>query len=323
MTLSRRTLFAATAGAAVATALPVRRAVAQSAPEQTGPASRTVAYTRKIGDIEVTVLLDGYFLLEQAWVTAIEPTLIPTGLAAAALDPAAAVPLPITATLFRQGDSLTLMDAGAGDALGPTAGSLVAMLAGVGVAPEAVTRVLLGHLHPDHIGGMLTGDVPTFANATVHVNDVERAFWTDAANAASVPEAIRPWFDLAGKVISIYDAQVMPFAADADLGGGLSAVAMPGHTPGHSGFRVSSGDAQALFWGDSTAIASLQFSHPDAGIIFDTDSAQGAMTRRKVLDMAVADRLLVSGTHMPFPGFGHVAARDGAYAWEPEEWKLF
>ncbi len=316
MTISRRTLFASATAVAATSVLP------QHATAQTASRPRTIAYVRMVGDIQVTVLLDGYFLLEQAWVTAMDPLRISQGLADGGLDPAAAVPLPITATLFRHGDSLTLMDAGAGGSLGPTAGNLPAMLAGVGIAPEQVTRVLLGHLHPDHIGGMLTGDAPTFANATVHVNDVERVFWTDSANAAAVPEAIRPWFDLAEKVVSTYGDRVMPFVADADLGGGLSAVAMPGHTPGHSGFRVSSGDAQALFWGDSTAIASLQFRHPDAGIVFDTDSAQGAATRRRVLDMAASDRLLVSGTHMPFPGFGHVAARDGAFAWVPEEWKL-
>lgn len=321
MTLTRRTLFASAAGAAAAAALPIRAAAQSTATQSTGP--RTIAYTRTVGETEVTVLLDGYFLLEQAWVTALDPALIAEGLDAAALDPAAAVPLPITATLFRRGDSLTLLDAGAGASLGPTAGNLAAMLRGVGMAPEAVTRLLLSHLHPDHIGGMLAGDAPAFANATVHVNETELAFWGDAANAAAVPEAIRPWFDLAGKVVSVYGDRVMPFAGDADLGGGLSAVAMPGHTPGHTGFRLSSGPAEALFWGDSTAIAALQFSHPDAGIVFDTDSAQAAVTRKRVLDMVVADRLLVAGTHMPFPGFGHVAARDGAYAWVPEEWRLF
>jgi glyoxylase-like metal-dependent hydrolase (beta-lactamase superfamily II) len=316
--ISRRGLFTGVAGATVAAALPLHRATAQ-----TSASPRVTAYTRKVGEAEVTVLLDGYFLLEQAWVTALDPAAITDGLAAASLDPAAAVPLPITAYLIRQGDSITVVDAGAGGSLGPTAGNLPAMLAGVGVAPEAVTRVAVSHLHPDHIGGLLSGDAPVFANATLHVSDLDRTFWTDPANAAAVPEAIRPWFDLAGGVLAAYGDRVTPFSGDADLGGGLSAVAMPGHTPGHSGFRVSSGDAQLLLWGDSTAVASLQFRHPDAGIVFDTDSAQGAVTRKRVLDMAVADKLLVAGTHMPFPGFGHMASRDGAYAWVPEEWRLF
>lgn len=317
MTLSRRSVLSAAAGATAASALSFR-AIAQ-----TDPSTRNIGYKRMVGDIEVITLLDGYFLLEQAWVTALEPAVIAERLTAAGLDPAAAVPLPITATLLRRGADVTLMDAGAGGSLGPTAGNLAAMLAGFGVAPETVTRVVLSHLHPDHIGGMLSDEEPAFANATVHVSEADRVFWTDAANAAAVPDAIRPWFDLAGKVIATYGDRVLPFTGDADLGAGVSAVAMPGHTPGHSGFRVSSGAEQALFWGDSTAVASLQFQHPEAGIVFDTDSAQGAETRARVLDMAVADNLLVSGTHMPFPGFGRVISRDEAFAWVPEEWKLF
>lgn len=276
-----------------------------------------------VDEAEITIMLDGYFLLEQAWVTALDPALITEGLSAAALDPAAALPLPITGYLIRQGQNLTLMDAGAGGSLGPTAGNLVAILAAIGVTPDQITRIALSHLHPDHIGGALVGDAPTFDSATVHLSGAELAFWTDPANAAAVPDAIRPWFDLAGKFVAAYGDRVQPFEGDADLGNGLSAVAMPGHAPGHTGYRVSSGAAQALLCTDNTAVASLQFAHPDAGIVFDTDSAQGAATRRSVLDMAVADRMLVSGSHMPFPGFGYVAKSGDAYAWVPEEWKLF
>lgn len=316
--LSRRTLFKGAAGVAVAAALPALRATAQAA-----PAPWVITYSRKLGDAEVTVLLDGYFLLEQAWVTALDPAEIMEGLTLAALDPGAAVPLPITATLIRQGDTMTLVDAGAGGSLGPTAGNLPAVLSGIGVDPAAINRIVLSHLHPDHIGGMLAGDAAAFANATVHVNETEIAFWTDPATETALPEAIRPWFTLAGGVLAAYGDRVTPFMGEADLGGGLSTVLMPGHTPGHSGFRVASGVEQLLIWGDSTAVASLQFTHPQAGIVFDTDSQEAAETRRRVLDLVVADRLLVSGTHMPFPGFGHVAQKDDAYAWVPEEWKLF
>jgi glyoxylase-like metal-dependent hydrolase (beta-lactamase superfamily II) len=318
LTLSRRALFGTAAGAGAAAMLPLRAAFAEAP-----AAARVVTYSRRIGEIEVITLLDGYFLLEQAWVTALDPALIVEGLASSALDSSAPVPLPITGYLIRQGDSLTLIDAGAGGSLGPTAGNLAATLVGVGIAPEAVTRLVFSHLHPDHIGGALSGDAPTFTNATVHVSSIERAFWSDPANASAVPDAMKPWFDLAGQVLAAYGDRLETFDGDADLGGGVTAVAMPGHTPGHSGFRVSSGPAQALLWGDSTAIASLQFAHPDAGIVFDTDGVQGAITRRRVLDMAVADKMLVSGTHMPFPGFGHVDQKGEAYAWVPEEWKLF
>lgn len=81
------------------------------------------------------------------------------------------MPLLITATLFRQGDELTLKDTGAGASLGRTAGTLPDMLASLSVALEDVTCVVLSHLHPDHIGGKLAGGTPSFANGTVHLSD--------------------------------------------------------------------------------------------------------------------------------------------------------
>ena len=271
----------------------------------------------------MTTLLDGYFLLEQAWVTALNPALMREGLSAASLDTAAALPLPITAYLIRPGDSPHPAGHGGRRIARPDRRQSGGHARRYRHRPRRDHASRLQPPAPDHIGGALDGDAARFPNASVHVNDAELAFWTDPANAASVPDAIRPWFDLAGKVVAAYGDRVQPFQSDADLGGGLSAVVLPGHTPGHSGYRVSSGTAQALLWGDSTVVASLQFVHPDAGIVFDTDSAEAAVTRRRVLDMAVADRMLVSGTHMPFPGFGHVATRGEAYAWVPEEWKPF
>lgn len=319
VSVSRRGLMAGVAGAGAASFIPI-----SAQPAHAALASAPVlTYTRRVGDVEVTTLLDGYFLLEQAWITALSPSEIAAGMDAAWLDTTAAMPLPVTAYLIRQGGNITLMDAGAGGSLGPTAGGLMQILAAVGIAPEAVNRIVISHLHPDHIGGMLAGNAAAFANATVHVSEEERRFWLDPANANAVPAAMQPWFSLAGQVLTAYGDRITPFSGEADLGGGLSAVAMPGHTPGHTGYRISSGASDLLLWADSTALASLQFHHPDTGIVFDTDGTLGAKTRRRVLDMAVTDRLLVSGSHMPFPGFGHVTQRDDAYAWVPEEWKMF
>lgn len=318
--LSRRGLIAGAAGATAAAlvAAPGRLLAQEAVPA----ASPSPSYTRKIGDMEVTILLDGSFLLEQAWINTIDPAAIADGLEAAYLDPAAALPLPITAYVIRRGAEVTLLDAGAGASLGPTAGHLAQRLTEAGVPPEGVTRMILTHMHPDHVGGMMAGEAAAFPNAVVQVSDLELAHWTDDANAAAAPEGVRAWFDLARAVAASYGDRITTFSGEADLGGGLSAVPMPGHTPGHAGYRVGDGDAQLLIWGDSTSLASLQFSRPETGIVFDTDSALAAETRRRVLDMASADRLLVAGTHLPFPGFGHVERKDDAYAWVPEEWRL-
>lgn len=319
--LSRRSLFGSLAGATALAAIGAPRiTLAQTAAAPTGP--RPVIYDRRVGDMTLTTLLDGYFGLGQDLLTNADQAVVAAGLKAAYLDPAAAIPVPVSTHLIRSGADITLIDAGAGGAFGPTAGRHLAALEASGVTPDAVTRIVLTHMHPDHIGGLVTEAKAVFPNATLHVSATDLAFWTDATIAASVPDSAKPFFALAASVAKAYGARVMPFDGDADLGGGLTAIAMPGHTPGHTGYRLSSGTDQLIIFGDTAAFASLQFSNPGIGISFDADGAMAVETRKKVLAMLAADKIAVAGSHLPFPGVGHVDARGDAFAWVPEEYKF-
>jgi glyoxylase-like metal-dependent hydrolase (beta-lactamase superfamily II) len=62
-------------------------------------------------------------------------------------------------TLIRDGDRAIVVDPG----MATSAGSILEPLAALGVAPEAVTDVVLGHHHPDH-----TIHAGHFPNAAVH-----------------------------------------------------------------------------------------------------------------------------------------------------------
>jgi glyoxylase-like metal-dependent hydrolase (beta-lactamase superfamily II) len=276
-----------------------------------------------VGDLTVTTLLDGYFPLTLDILTGIDAAQAGTDLTAAYIAPAGPIPLAISAHMIRSGNDITLIDTGAGGAFGPTSGHLAAALASAGVAPEAVTRVVLTHMHPDHLGGMMAGEAAAFPNAALHVAQTDLTFWTDEAIAASVPEGVQPFFALARAVAGAYGDRMTAFDGDnVDLGGGLTSIAMPGHTPGHTGYRLSSGADQLIIWGDVAAIAALQFARPDVGLTFDVNGAKAIETRRKVLAMAAADKIAVAGTHLPFPGVGHVEVKGDAFAWVPEEWKF-
>ena len=67
--------------------------------------------------------------------------------------------------------------------------------------------------------------------------------------------------------------------------------------------------------------ATLQFPEPDRAIVFDLEPPMAIATRKKVMDMAATDRLMIAGTHIAFPGVGHVAkASNGGYAFVPVPW---
>lgn len=76
-----------------------------------------------------------------------------------------------------------------------------------------------------------------------------------------------------------------------------------------------------LFWSDTALVASVQFARPEAMLIFDADPDAARASRLRAFGEAAEARSLVAGTHMPFPGFGHIARDGGAFAWMPAEWQ--
>jgi len=84
--------------------------------------------------------------------------------------------------------------------------------------------------------------------------------------------------------------------------------------------RVSSQGNDLLLWGDIVHNAALQFAEPERALLFDTDQPTAIASRKRVFDMAAADRLAIAGAHLPFPGIGHVAKAAVGYAYVPMPW---
>jgi glyoxylase-like metal-dependent hydrolase (beta-lactamase superfamily II) len=80
----------------------------------------------------------------------------------------------------------------------------------------------------------------------------------------------------------------------------------PGHTPGHVSFRVTSQNQSMLIWGDIAHQMVIQLARPRWRVGVDVDPVMGAESRVRTLDMLAAERILMGGVHVPWPGFGRI-----------------
>jgi glyoxylase-like metal-dependent hydrolase (beta-lactamase superfamily II) len=275
-------------------------------------------YHRKLGDAVVTAVNDGMFE---------GMTALMTNIAAAdaeALLTSTFRPLPpritVNAFLLTMGGKRILVDTGCAATFGPTVGAVLGNLAAMGVTPETIDAVLLTHAHPDHANGLIDqAGIAAFPNAELLVSATEAGFWQDDAIMASVPEDSKGYFLGARAALGAY-ADRTRLIAEGEVMPGITAIPAPGHTPGHTGFMVTSGSESLLIWGDVVHIPGVQFARPEVGVTFDADPAGAIATRARLLDMAATDNLLVAGMHMDFPVFGHVARQSQGYALVPEVW---
>ena len=140
--------------------------------------------------------------------------------------------------------------------------------------------------------------------------------------AAKAAESSQGMFKMARAAVAPYVAseRLKRYAEGSPLVPGIASVALHGHTPGHSGYLLSSAGQSLLVWGDIVHSHAVQFARPEVAIEFDVDSAQAIATRKKVFADAARDKLWVAGAHLPFPGIGHVRAEGAGYAWVPVEY---
>jgi glyoxylase-like metal-dependent hydrolase (beta-lactamase superfamily II) len=215
-----------------------------------------------------------------------------------------------------------LIDTGYGPGIGPTVGLLPATLAAAGIDPKAIDIVLISHMHGDHILGLKTPDgALAFPNAEIKVPSVDWAFWMNDDNMSKAPEGFaKTSFGFNRKVFSNLADKVTRYEWGREVAPGIMAVETSGHTPGHTSFVIASGSGQLFFQGDVTNVPELFLRNPDWQVMFDHEPDKAVQTRRRIFDMAAADRLLVSGYHFPFPGLGYIEKAGTGYRLVPAAW---
>ena len=275
-------------------------------------------YRVMLGDFEVTALSDG--------TVALPVDKLLTGTTAAKTQKTLArsflkAPLEtsVNGYLVNTGTKLVLIDTGAAGLFGPTLGNLITNLKAAGYQPEQVDEIYITHMHADHVGGLMAADKLAFPNATVRADKHDADFWLSQANLDKAPAEMKGFFQGAQASLNPYvaAAKFKAFDGNTELVPGIKAVAAPGHTPGHSLYKVESKGQTLVLWGDLMHVAAVQFPEPGVTIQFDTDSKSAAVQRKRAYAEAARQGYLVGSAHLSFPGLGHLRVQGKGYEWVP------
>jgi glyoxylase-like metal-dependent hydrolase (beta-lactamase superfamily II) len=326
--LSRRDLLAGVAAAGAATALtPLAMPTARAA---VPPAAAQAPgfYRYKVGAYECTSINDGArsFPLPDTFVKNVPKEEV-LAAAEAAYMPKGMVTVPFNPQLINTGSKLILIDTGNGIATyEPTKGAVgrtLQNLAAAGVDPKSIDVVLISHLHPDHTNGIraLDGSM-AFPNAEIMVPAKEWEFWMSDENAAKAQSSdmMKNYFANVKKIYTGIESKITKYDWGKEVAPGITSIAAPGHTPGHTAFAIASGDSKVLIQSDVTNIPEFFLRNPDWHVAYDTDPALAQETRHKFYDMAAAEKAMVVGFHFTFPSIGHVEKDGTKYRLVPVAW---
>ena len=276
-------------------------------------------YHRKIGDIVVTTISDGYLDGTLEVMRNVDPDKAKQILTEA-FRPARRTS--VNTFLIHSKGRIALVDTGSGNYMAPTAGFVQRNLAAVGIDPKSIDTVLLTHMHPDHSAGLtdMTNGQLLFPNAELVMHENELPHWYDDAAMSKADERSQKMYFLAGREqVEPYKKQTRLFKS-GEVFPGVTAVPSHGHTPGHTAYLIGSGGEQLMIWGDTVHVPEVQTAFPEAGMAFDTDLAAAAASRKRMFDRVATDGVLIAGMHLHFPAFSRLARRGDAYALYPEAW---
>jgi glyoxylase-like metal-dependent hydrolase (beta-lactamase superfamily II) len=237
-------------------------------------------------------------------------------LLSAAGQPTDKIHLGLDPLLVKSGDRVLLFDTGAGSNFGPSAGQLPQSLQEAGVDAQSVTDIFISHVHGDHVGGILnSAGALAFPNAKIHISKPEWKFFSGLKAEQAAGLGVQN-FDA---LIAAMKPQVDAFTPGAELlPGVVKAVEIKGHTPGHSGYQITSGADSLLYIGDAMHSSIISVQKPDWPMSFDSDQKTGAASRVALLADIAARGQRIYAVHFPFPGVGKVEKRGDAYVWVAE-----
>ncbi len=234
--------------------------------------------------------------------------------------PSDEVTTPYSCLLVETGRKRVLIDTGAGP-LAPTTGQVLSRLQKLGLSAEDIDVVILTHGHPDHIGGAVGADgKPAFTNARYVMTANEWNFWTSDQidlSSASLPDDIKHLLvSFTRRALPPIRQQLELVERPCEIVTGVHCIPAPGHTPGHLAVLITSGRDQLLHAADAV-LHPLHAEHPEWQSLFDLVPDDAATTRRKLLDRAATEDMLLMAYHFISLTPGKVRPKGDGWKWEP------
>jgi glyoxylase-like metal-dependent hydrolase (beta-lactamase superfamily II) len=219
--------------------------------------------------------------------------------------------VPVGAFVVRTGGRTVLLDAGVGrvDDDEFTGGELLRSLAAIGVTPADIDTVVVSHLHSDHMGWLVEGDVerdgPTFPNATVHIGAAEWDFFVTTAQGGRRRAARLRGIESHVSLIDHDGTVIAP---------GITTRATPGHTPGHTSVVLSSGTERMIVLGD-VLHCPAQLTNSEWEFFWDVDKELAVRTREAMLREADDPHTVLLPAHFPGMLASRLVAGEGTKHW--------
>lgn len=296
---------------------PASSAATTAVPEKSVPEEKDVR-TFAIGDFSAIALRDGTLTFANDGKTlgvGHSPEEVAALLSGAGL-PTDRLDLSIQPLLVKTAGKVLLFDTGAGANMGSQGGRLPASFADAGVDPASVTDVFVSHAHGDHVGGLVdAAGKLAFPNAAIHLSAPEWAF-LKGLNAETAAGVAIAHYD---RFVAAIAPKVVEFAPGADIVPGIvKAVEIKGHTPGHSGYLITSGQDSLLYIGDAMHHFVVSVQKPDWTIDFDADAPTAQASRKALLASSADSGQRIYAVHFPFPGVGGIERKGDEFVWVPE-----
>lgn len=265
-----------------------------------------------VGDFELTILSDGWYLLDGGAMFGVVPK--PLWEKRALADAENRILLGLNTVIVRTGKHTVAIETGIGNKLPPKLRDIYAAkerlphaFAAVGIRPEEIDIVINSHLHFDHSGWNTTRTsdarvVPTFPNARyfAHRGEVEHGHLQLERDAISyISENYDPLIE-SGQM-SLLDTRP---AQTEQIIPGISVECFPGHTAQLLAIHIESAGRRACYISDLIPTS----AHLDItwGMGYDLDPLINIEQRKRFYARAIPEQWLVLFTHDHHHPFGYV-----------------